>query len=132
MQVAPFIREVGLRLGCLLHRWHNRCLSNMAAFRERHSARDGMGHAIDRGSTTLSVWTRSRGAYVYPLPGGVTPTPTPTSTPTATPTPTATATATSTPTSTPRPTPTRGLRRHRGRILRRHRGHNAGASDEWL
>ena len=24
---------------------------------------------IDRGSTTLSVWTRSRGAYVYPLPG---------------------------------------------------------------
>ena len=28
---------------------------------------------IDRGSTTLSVWTRSRGAYVYPLPGGVTP-----------------------------------------------------------
>ena len=26
---------------------------------------------IDRGSTTLSVWTRSRGAYVYPLPTGV-------------------------------------------------------------
>jgi hypothetical protein len=24
--------------------------------------------AIDRGSTTLSVWTRSRGAYVWPLP----------------------------------------------------------------
>ena len=23
---------------------------------------------IDRGSTTLSVWTRSRGAYVYPCP----------------------------------------------------------------
>ena len=26
--------------------------------------------AVDRGSTTLSVWTRSRGAYVYPLPSG--------------------------------------------------------------
>jgi hypothetical protein len=69
---------------------------------------NGIPHAmvwdmqIDRGSTTLSVWTRSRGAYVYPLPGGVTPTPTPT--PTATPTATATATVTSTP--TPRPTPT--------------------------
>ena len=24
--------------------------------------------SIDRGSTTLSVWTRSRGAYVWPLP----------------------------------------------------------------
>jgi hypothetical protein len=73
---------------------------------------NGIPHAmvwdmqIDRGSTTLSVWTRSRGAYVYPLPGAVTPTPTPTptSTPTATPTPTATATVTGTP--TPRPTPT--------------------------
>ena len=36
---------------------------------------NGIPHAmvwdmqIDRGSTTLSVWTRSRGAYVYPLPG---------------------------------------------------------------
>src|SRR4029434_5257611 len=40
---------------------------------------------IDRGSTTLSVWTRSRGAYVYPLAGGGgTPTPTPTHTATAT------------------------------------------------
>src|SRR5207245_8339247 len=73
---------------------------------------NGLPHAmvwdmqIDRGSTILSVWTRSRGAYVYPLPGAVTPTPTPTptSTPTATPTPTATATVTATP--TPRPTPT--------------------------
>jgi hypothetical protein len=72
---------------------------------------NGIAHAmvwdmqIDRGSTTLSVWTRSRGAYVYPLSGGGgTPTPTPTSTPTATPTPTATATATAT--ITPRPTPT--------------------------
>src|SRR5882757_749695 len=73
---------------------------------------NGIPHAmvwdmqIDRGSTTLSVWTRSRGAYVYPLPGAVTPSPTPTatSTPTATPTPTATATVTGTP--TPRPTPT--------------------------
>ncbi len=73
---------------------------------------NGIPHAmvwdmqIDRGSTTLSVWTRSRGAYVYPLPGAVTPspTPTPTSTPTATPTPTATATVSATP--TPRPTPT--------------------------
>ena len=45
---------------------------------------NGIPHAmvwdmqIDRGSTTLSVWTRSRGAYVYPLPGAPTPTPTPT------------------------------------------------------
>jgi hypothetical protein len=79
---------------------------------------NGIPHAmvwdmqIDRGSTTLSVWTRSRGAYVYPLSGAVTPTPTPTSSPTATPTATATvtATATATPsataTSTPRTTPT--------------------------
>ena len=77
---------------------------------------NGIPHAmvwdmqIDRGSTTLSVWTRSRGAYVYPLPGGGSPTPTPTASPsataTATATPTATATATATATSTPRPTPT--------------------------
>ena len=51
---------------------------------------NGISHAmvwdmqIDRGSTTLSVWTRSRGAYVYPLPGGVSPTPTPTASPSAT------------------------------------------------
>lgn len=79
---------------------------------------NGISHAmvwdmqIDRGSTTLSVWTRSRGAYVYPLPSGggsPTPTPTATATATATATPTATATATpggkSTPTPRPRPTP---------------------------
>ena len=35
--------------------------------------------AIDRGSTTLSVWTRSRGAYVWPLPSGPVPVPVPTS-----------------------------------------------------
>ncbi len=34
--------------------------------------------AIDRGSTTLSVWTRSRGAYVWPLPSGPVPVPVPT------------------------------------------------------
>jgi hypothetical protein len=66
---------------------------------------------IDRGSTTLSVWTRSRGAYAYPLAGGGTPTPTPTPTatgtptPTTTPTPTATATPRVTPTPRPHPTP---------------------------
>jgi len=66
---------------------------------------NGIPHAmvwdmqIDRGSTTLSVWTRSRGAYVFPLPGGGgTPTPTPTASPSATPT--------STPTPTPTPTAT--------------------------
>src|SRR5262249_37017915 len=60
---------------------------------------------VDRGSTTLSVWTRSRGAYVYPLPSGVgSPTPTPTASPSAT--PTATATATHTPTATPTATAT--------------------------
>jgi len=72
---------------------------------------NGIPHAmvwdmqIDRGATTLSVWTRSRGAYVYPLPGGGTPTPTPTATATATATPTATATATATQTPGPRATP---------------------------
>src|SRR5207244_12221192 len=40
---------------------------------------NGIPHAmvwdmqIDRGATTLSVWTRSRGAYVYPLAGAATP-----------------------------------------------------------
>jgi hypothetical protein len=73
---------------------------------------NGIPHAmawdmqIDRGSTTLSVWTRSRGAYVYPLPSAVTPSPTPTPSATATATPTPTATVTATPTATPRPTPT--------------------------
>src|SRR5436190_1564813 len=74
---------------------------------------NGISHAmvwdmqIDRGSTTLSVWTRSRGAYVYPLPGAPTPTPTPTASPSATPTATATGTPTVTPTATPaRVTPT--------------------------
>ena len=31
--------------------------------------------AIDRGATTLSVWTRSRGAYVWPLPSAPAPVP---------------------------------------------------------
>ena len=79
---------------------------------------NGIPHAmvwdmqIDRGSTTLSVWTRSRGAYVYPsgLAVGVqrqrqrhrrlqAPTATATHA-------TATATATTTPTGTPSATPT--------------------------
>src|SRR5204863_315379 len=75
---------------------------------------NGIAHAmvwdmqIDRGSTTLSVWTRSRGAYVYPLSGAVSPTPTPTASPTATATatPTATATVSATPTATPTATTT--------------------------
>jgi hypothetical protein len=64
---------------------------------------DGIPHAmvwdmqIDRGSTTLSVWTRSRGAYAYPLPGAASPTPTPTPAGTPNPRPT--------PTVEPRPTP---------------------------
>jgi hypothetical protein len=33
---------------------------------------------IDRGATTLSLWTRSRGAWVWPLPAGAIPVPTPT------------------------------------------------------
>ncbi len=38
--------------------------------------------SIDRGFTTLSVWTRSRGAYAWPLPAGpLQPTPTVTGTP---------------------------------------------------
>ncbi|MFL6583249.1 MAG: hypothetical protein ACJ8KU_01885 [Chthoniobacterales bacterium] len=32
---------------------------------------------IDRGSTTLSVWTRGRGAFVWPLPSGGVPKPSP-------------------------------------------------------
>jgi len=41
---------------------------------------------IDRGATALSVWTRGRGAYVWPLPSApvVVPTPTPTPTPSCT------------------------------------------------
>ena len=47
---------------------------------------NGLSHAMiwdmqyDRGFTTLSVWTRGRGAYVWPLPSdpSATPTPTPT------------------------------------------------------
>jgi hypothetical protein len=44
---------------------------------------------IDRGYTTLAVFTRSRGVYAWPLPDApiVEPTPTPTMTPTVTPTP---------------------------------------------
>jgi len=69
---------------------------------------------IDRGNTTLSVWTRGRGAYVWPLPlpVGVSPTPTATATATATPTstptasPTASASATATATATPAATST--------------------------
>ena len=46
--VNPNIAATGFcrhRLGRLLHRRHNGCLSNMAALRERYSARDGVGHA---------------------------------------------------------------------------------------
>jgi hypothetical protein len=93
---------------------------------------NGLSHSMiwdmqyDRGFTTLSVWTRGRGAYVWPLPSdpnatptptpsttpGITPTATPTATPSATPaatptiTPTATATPTATPTASATPTPT--------------------------
>lgn len=61
---------------------------------------------IDRGATTLSVWTRGRGAYVWPLPTGVNPSPTPTPTPAVTPTPTPAETPTPTPTPAETPTPT--------------------------
>jgi hypothetical protein len=81
---------------------------------------NGLSHAMiwdmqyDRGFTTLSLWTRSRGAYVWPLPSdpGATPTPTPTATPGITPIPTPTTTPVPTPTTTPiatatpNPTPT--------------------------
>ncbi|MFN0278238.1 MAG: cohesin domain-containing protein [Pyrinomonadaceae bacterium] len=73
--------------------------------------------SIDRGSTTLSLWTRGRGAFAWPLTSGPigtpsgTPTTTPTSAPTATATntftPTFTPTFTATNTSTPTFTPTR-------------------------
>ena len=74
---------------------------------------NGLPHAmvwdmqIDRGSTALSVWTRSRGAYAFALPGGPPPSPTPTPSPSTTPTPSPTPTATPsiTPTVTPTPTP---------------------------
>lgn len=57
---------------------------------------DGLPHVmvwdltVDRGFTTLAVFTRSRGVYAWPLPDApiVEPTPTPTMTPTVTPTPT--------------------------------------------
>lgn len=60
--------------------------------------------AIDRGATTLAVFTRSRGVFAWPLPNG------PVGLPTETPTPTRTPTKTNTPggpTLTHTPTPTR-------------------------
>ncbi len=72
--------------------------------------------SIDRGATTLAIFTRGRGAYVWPLPTGpfgATPTPgaaTPTSTRTNTPTntiaPTSTRTNTPVPTGVATDTPT--------------------------
>lgn len=68
---------------------------------------NGLTHAMiwdmqyDRGFTTLSVWTRGRGAYVWPLPSSPGATPTPTPNPTATPTPTPTPSVTPSPTPTP-------------------------------
>ncbi len=59
---------------------------------------------VDRGSTTLSLWTRGRGAFAWPLPLG--PIGTPSGTPTNTPTTAPTATATNTPANTPTFTPT--------------------------
>ena len=73
---------------------------------------NGLPHAmvwdlqVDRGATTLSVWTRGRGAYVWPLPNGGNPTPTASPTPTPTATATATATATPIPGATPTATAT--------------------------
>jgi hypothetical protein len=69
--------------------------------------------SIDRGFTTLAVFTRGRGAYVWPLPAGpfgASPTPTvtgtpPTATPTSTPVPPNTATPTTGATQSPTPTP---------------------------
>lgn len=55
---------------------------------------------IDSGYTTLVLFTRSRGAYVWPLPNEPIPEPTGTPTPTASPTVTNTPVATSTPTAT--------------------------------
>jgi hypothetical protein len=72
---------------------------------------NGLSHAMiwdmqyDRGFSTLSVWTRSRGAYVWPLPSDPNATPTPTPGATPTPTPGTTATPTATPGTTPTATP---------------------------
>ena len=60
---------------------------------------------IDRGSTTLSLWTRGRGAFVWPLPLGPFGSPSPTATPSDTPSSTPTATPTNTPTASPTSTP---------------------------
>ena len=62
--------------------------------------------SIDRGSTTLSLWTRGRGAFAWPLTSGPigTPSVTPTVTSTLTPTATSTNTPTHTPTNTATPT----------------------------
>jgi hypothetical protein len=62
--------------------------------------------SVDRSATTLSLWTRARGAYAWPLPAGPVLTPTPTAGPSATNTPvppTATNTVTATRTNTPVP-----------------------------
>ncbi|MDQ5866532.1 MAG: hypothetical protein M3390_12490 [Chloroflexota bacterium] len=58
---------------------------------------------VDRGATTLAVWTQSRGAFAWPLPGDPAVLPTATTQPTATRQPT----ATTQPTSITQPTPTR-------------------------
>ena len=43
---------------------------DLEPFRKRNSACDDLGHVQSiAGATTLSVWTRGRGAFVYPLSG---------------------------------------------------------------
>ncbi len=59
---------------------------------------------VDRGATTLSVWTRARGAYAWPLPSAPIILPTATPSVTGTP-PTATRTAVVTPSATATPGP---------------------------
>ena len=95
----------GQRLGIVLYGRHQRGSPGVAEIYA------GLPHAfifdmqIDRGFTTLSVWTRSRGAFAWPLPSGPVGGPTATPGP-ATPTGTATSTATVTPTNQPTSTST--------------------------
>ncbi|HEX8228019.1 MAG TPA: S-layer homology domain-containing protein [Chloroflexia bacterium] len=89
-----------------------------AAFPAWHRFQNGMPNvmiwdmSIDRGFTTLAVWTRGRGAYVWPLPTGPqgpAPTETASQTATRTQTPTRTVTSTRTPTITTTSTPVCGV-----------------------
>ena len=65
----PELPAAGLRghgLRALLHGQRQPRLSNLVSLHRGASGRDRRDMQIDRGGTTLSLWTRSRGAYAWP------------------------------------------------------------------